>query len=157
MTAALKRTTYDDPVEAELDRWPGVAWARETRSKHYALVLTYRGQSRFVIYPATPGDNRRGALNHLANVRAELRALGAQRSAPTKAEGRRKRQPSRTTATVYEFERANPDEGPLRDPFAVLAALKIANDDAPAAQPESAAPRQSLWSRTAAFVRRVVG
>lgn len=157
MTSALKRTSFDDPVEAELSRWPGVTYWREVRSKHYALYLSYRDATRFVIYAATPGDNRRGALNHIANVRAELRAMGATRLAPTRAEVRRKRQSSRTTATVYEFERANPDEGPLRDPFAVLASFQPANDTAPVAQPESAAPRQSLWSRIAAFVRRVVG
>jgi hypothetical protein len=157
MTAVLKRSDYDDAVELELSRWPGVTFHREVRGKHYALVLAYRGATRFVIYPASPSDSRRGALNHLANVRAELRALGAQRLATTKVEDRRKRKPQ-PTATVYEFERANPGEGPLRDPFAVLADMRVewiqpAND----VPPESAAPRQSLWSRIAAFVRRVAG
>jgi hypothetical protein len=157
MTAALKRTPFDDSVEVELSRWPGVTFHREQRGKHYALVLSYRGASRFVIYASTPGDTRRGALNHLTNVRAELRAMGATRLAPTKAEGRPKRQTSRTTATVYEFDRANPDEGPLRDPFAVLASFKPANDVAPAEPVQAPAPRQSLWSRIVAFVRRVLG
>jgi hypothetical protein len=157
MTATLKRTVYDDPVESELARWPGVTYRREQRGKHNALVLSYRGATRFVIYAATPGDTRRGALNHLADVRAELRVLGAVRTVQAKAEGRRRRKPTGQVVSIYEFDRANPEGGPLRDPFAVLAGLKVAERAPPAEAVEPVVRRPSLWSRIAAFVRRVVG
>lgn len=76
---APKRHAYNDCQEAELARWPGVTWTREHRGKHYALVLTFRGLSRFVIYPTSPGDSYRGSLNHVRDIRGTLSAMGATR------------------------------------------------------------------------------
>lgn len=148
------RTIYDDPTERELARWPGVEFHRDVRGKHYALVLTFRGQSRFVVYPSSPSDSGRGALNHLTNVRAELRALGAQRIAPTKAERKRRaRQPDRLVIVMRDHP--DPDEGPLRDPWAALVGLNTA--DTPAVvKPVAPAPppvAPGLWARVRAWLK----
>lgn len=79
MTAARpKRTAYDNAVDVEISRWPGVRASRMCRGKHYAIVLGFNGVSRFVCYAATPSD-RRGVLNHIGDIRRTLRAMGARR------------------------------------------------------------------------------
>lgn len=146
MSAAKpKRTVYDDPTDAELARWPGVTWARQVRGKHYALILTFNGVSRFVTYPGTPGDSTRGVLNHLADVRAALRYLGATRTPePRAASPRRAR--NRTDAPVRITERAT--GGPKRDPWEALRTLEVVEPtpvQPPAPEPV-AQPKLSLWA-----------
>jgi len=120
--AQPKKTEYDGIVDTELAKWPGVAWSRQPRGKHQALVLEFGGVSRFVIYPTTPGDSGRGALNHLQNVRGVLKELGAVREAVPKAKRPHRRQ-NRTTAKVVDLgERAARDPG--RDPFTALAGFR---------------------------------
>lgn len=119
---AVKRTFYDEPTEAELARWPAVTWSREVRGKHYALVLTYRGQSRFVTYPASP-SNKRGALNHIQNIRAELRGLGATRLEVVKTKTPH-RQRNRTEPSRVDLGEMVID-GPSRDPWSVLASIRV--------------------------------
>lgn len=45
---------------------------------HVACVLKFNGKSRFTVFPGSASDYR-GALNHIADLRAELRNLGAER------------------------------------------------------------------------------
>ena len=78
------RHDYHHFQDAELAKWPGVTFRREHKRKHYALVLTFKGRERFVVYPTSPGD-RKGHLAHITCVRAELAFLGAVR-APAKSE-----------------------------------------------------------------------
>lgn len=142
---AVKRHAYDAAQEAELARWPGVEWSRQLRSKHYALVLTFGGVSRFVIYPSSPGDTNRGTLNHLTDVRAELRALGAIRTAePRTAKPRRQR--NRTE--VIRFDRGETATGgPNRDPWEALRGLEF-----PPAEPAPPSARPTIWQRIAGWL-----
>jgi hypothetical protein len=118
--AQPKRTCYDEALEAELARWPGVTWRREVRSKHYALVLDFGGLTRFHIYPSTPGDTTRGPLNQVRDLRAMLKGMGAVRLAEPKATGP-KRQRNRTEAKV---PRPVVELRPVSDPLAGLAAFR---------------------------------
>jgi len=149
---AVKRTCYDDPVETELQRWPGVTWRREVRGKHYALVLTFGGVSRFVIYPTSPGDTVRGPLNHLSNVRQELRAMGATRVGETKAAQTERRRRTRPAVRPLNLSPTEPQAGasPNRDPWAALAEIKIAPP------PAIPVPPASMWSRFVGFVRATI-
>jgi hypothetical protein len=121
----IKRHAYDASQEAELARWPGVTWHREHRGKHCALVLQFADQSRFVIYPATPGDSRRGALNHLRDIRSVLCEIGASRE----AEARRSQVQTRRHKPSHRIEpiriRAQDSTRLGQNPFAALAGLKI--------------------------------
>lgn len=117
--AVTKRTPMDDAAEAELARWPDVTWSRSVRGKHYQLVLAFQGQTRFVIYSATPSDSFRGAENHLRDLRGQLRLLGAERVvvAKTAAGARRKRnvtQPARMVIQARDPGRVD------QDPWAAL-------------------------------------
>lgn len=144
---AVKRTFYDQAVEAELAKWPGVSWRREVRSKHYALILTVGNVSRFVIYPASPSDSVRGAKNHLANVRQTLREMGAVREEEARASAERRRR-ARPAERPINLSPSEPQRGasPTRDPWAALAEIKIE----PAPPPIR---RKSLWSRFVAYAR----
>lgn len=145
---APKWTFYDDLVEAELQHWPGVTWTRQVRSKHYALVLTFGGVSRFVTYPCSPSD-RRGAWNHVATVKATLREMGAVRTAPKRSGRVAKAKPPRQAAQPVSITRAEPlRRDPSRDPWAALQALRVeqAADDLKPAAP-------TLWARVASWFR----
>ena len=158
-TAVVRRTILDDPAERELARWPGVTWRREIRSKHYALVVTFDGRSRTVVYSCSPGDSYRGALNHITNLRAELRALGATRLADPKRQApRRHRARPDREVTRYTWEVPDPDKGPLRDPFAVLATLNIAQPVAvvPPTVADEQPRRMSLIERASAWLKSLL-
>lgn len=63
----------------ELESWPGVTMTEEEGSKHGKLTLHYKGESRLVVVSNTPSDSR-ALPNHIALVRREIRALGAERA-----------------------------------------------------------------------------
>jgi hypothetical protein len=65
-------------TERELEDWPGVTFTEETGKNHTKVTLHYEGQTRLVIAASTPSDHR-AIPNHLAIVRKEIRALGAER------------------------------------------------------------------------------
>lgn len=65
-------------TERELEDWPGVTMTEETGKNHTKVTLAYNGQTRLVVASATPSDVR-AVPNHLAIVRREIRALGAER------------------------------------------------------------------------------
>lgn len=65
-------------TEKELEDWPGVTFTVEDGGKHPKVVLDYKGETRFVVTASTPSDNR-ALPNHLATLRREIRALGAER------------------------------------------------------------------------------
>lgn len=152
MTPVSMRHPYDDAVTAELERWPGVTASRVCRSKHYALNLMYDGRTRFVIYPNSPGDTVRGVRNHLRDVRAALREIGARRDTEPKAARvvrRRRAPPAAPAAKPLVRTEVETGASPERDPFAVLSALKIA----PKSQPKSPEP---WWSRAWKLVKEMV-
>lgn len=62
----------------ELTDWPGVTWTEENGGKHGKLILSYRGETRMIVVAHTPSDQR-AVPNHLAAIRRELRALGAEK------------------------------------------------------------------------------
>jgi hypothetical protein len=82
MTVKKKRSSdWIVKVDRELEKWSGVEAYREfPGNKHNRLIITYGDQSRFVIYPSSPGKCRKAILNHLQDVRRVLRELGAQRT-----------------------------------------------------------------------------
>lgn len=71
-------------VDKELARWPGVKARRERGAKHYRLVLRVGGKERFVTYPGSPSGSPCAILNHIQNIRGQLREMGAVRSSPKK-------------------------------------------------------------------------
>lgn len=156
MTAAKpKRTIFDDPVEAELARWPGVTWSREVRGKHYALVLSFGCVSRFVIYSGSPSDGLRGAMNHLQDVRGVLRDLGATRKAEPKAPARARKRAPAVIEAVKRGERPDAGVGPLSDPFAALVTVRgRLVDAAPFILPIRYPPRRSIFHAIASVFRR---
>lgn len=140
MTApSPKRHGFAEQQEAELSRWPGVTWTRQHRGKHYALVLEYGGLSRFVIYPASPGDMLRGGLNHVRDIRAVLTAMGAERVAEARS-SRPSRRRNRTEPRRLEVVTA--DTRLSRDPFAALVDFR---------------PRQRGWARIRDYFVRPQG
>lgn len=67
-------------TERELADWNGVTMTQEPDGgKHARIILHHGGQTRLVIVAKTPSDVR-ALPNHLALVRRELRALGAERA-----------------------------------------------------------------------------
>lgn len=120
---AIRAHSFHDAQEAELARWPGVTWVRRFRSKHFALVLTFDGVSRYVTYPTSPGDNVRGAMNHVRDIRAVLKALGAERESEHRSQAP-KRQRNRTDHNEPIRIGAQDETRLGRDPFAALASLK---------------------------------
>ncbi|MBF5091321.1 hypothetical protein F1640_15140 [Novosphingobium sp. NBM11] len=67
-------------TEREIADWHGVTMTHEPDGgKHGRISLHYAGNSRLVIIAKTPGDHR-ALPNHLAIVRRELRALGAEKA-----------------------------------------------------------------------------
>ena len=122
---SVKRHDFDNHQEAELARWPGVTWTRTVRAKHYALVLTFGGVSRFVIYPTSPSDAYRGALNHVRDIRHTLTAMGATRTQERAASGPRRVRRYHDTPTGPIALSAQKSTRLGQDPFAVLAGLRI--------------------------------
>lgn len=113
-------TDYESSQTLELSRWPGVTHTRETRGKHRALVLTFNGKSRFVTYPTSPSDSRRGCLEHLKDIRSTLRDLGAERTPVAKSAGYK---PTRNKTEPKRIKLGEPIlGGPNRDPWEQLKA-----------------------------------
>jgi len=141
----VRRTIYDDAVEAELAQWPGVQYRRENRGKHNALVLQVGEVSRFVVYPTSPSDSRRGQQNHLGDVH---------RTMEPKAQAPRRARNITAPASIDLGER--PDRDPTRDPFVGLVALRRQLVDAtPLVLPIRTGADRPLIARIAAFVRRL--
>lgn len=63
----------------ELESWPGVTMTEEDGGKHAKVVLHFNGDSRIVVVAHTPSDTR-ALPNHIATLRREIRALGAERA-----------------------------------------------------------------------------
>lgn len=150
----VRRTIYDAAVEAELAQWPGVQYRREVRGKHNALVLQVGSLSRFVVYPSSPSDSRRGQQNHLGDVRRTLAALGARRVMEPKAQAPRRARNTAAPSRVDLGER--PDRDPTRDPFVGLVALRRQLVDAtPLVLPIRTGADRPLIASLAALVRRL--
>ena len=131
---------YQSAIKSEVEKWPGVSVTFEKRSKHNAAVLHYAGKSRFVIYPDTPSDAARGALNMLTDVRKELSGIGAVKHVPAKSA----RSKSRKVKNVDRPIKPLTDMAAPRDnPFAALASIQFAQ---PAPTPEPA-PKKPWWRR----------
>jgi len=62
----------------ELESWPDVTMTEEDGGKYTKATLHYNGESRLVVVANTPSDAR-ALPNHIATVRREIRALGAER------------------------------------------------------------------------------
>jgi hypothetical protein len=63
----------------ELESWPGVTMTEEDGGKHAKVTLHFNGGTRMVVVANTPSDAR-ALPNHIAVVRREIRALGAERA-----------------------------------------------------------------------------
>lgn len=70
---------YAITTEREVAEWPGVSVSFNNTKRHRVAVLAYRGRTRRVVFAATPSDSARGLLNHIGELRKELRGLGASR------------------------------------------------------------------------------
>lgn len=69
-----------DPLHVEIARWPGARLVIEEAGKHIRAVAHFAGKSRFITISRSLSD-RRGALNAVADLKRELRTLGAERVA----------------------------------------------------------------------------
>ena len=65
-------------TERELQDWPGVTFTEETGKNHTKVILAFEGKTKMIVAASTPSDVR-ALPNHLALVRREIRALGAER------------------------------------------------------------------------------
>lgn len=108
---------YEQLTREEVAEWPGVTVTFRQRAKHREATLTFGEQSQFAIYPSTPGDGSRGALNHIAEVRKLLRLIGAVRNDRPKSDApKRERNPG---ALLRDGPEGEP--GPIMpDPWAPL-------------------------------------
>lgn len=70
---------YERVIRNELAYWPGVDVEFGRRAKHRQATFHRHGETRFLVFPDSPSDSRRGALNCVAAMRKELAELGAQR------------------------------------------------------------------------------
>jgi hypothetical protein len=66
--------TYADTLRSECDK-AGATYELRHGGKHTKAHISMNGKSRFVIYPASPSDSRRGALNFAGDVRRVIREL----------------------------------------------------------------------------------
>jgi hypothetical protein len=119
---APRRSEYDLATERELIMWPGVTCRQDRRSKHCALILTFRGEERMMTYPAT-GSDVRGPRNHVRDMRAILRGMGAYRVERTKSTAPRRGRNRTTPNRLQTIEHAS--GGPRRDPWEPLRAMII--------------------------------
>lgn len=67
-----------DAIERELEAWPTVAWAYVRQRRHWAIRFAYAGAIRTKTIPCGPVSPH-GAHNAVAQLRQELRAMGATR------------------------------------------------------------------------------
>lgn len=75
-----KMADYDAAAEEEIARWPGAAIVETiTGRKHRKTFISFNGNTRFVVSPATTGDGKRGPMRHCNDIRKVLRELGATR------------------------------------------------------------------------------
>lgn len=114
----MTRHPYDSAQDRELSRWPGVTWSRESAGKHMKLVVEFEGQSRFIVFPTSPSDSARGALNHVKNIRQTLKEMGAEPVPSVPVSGIR-RTPNPTTPRRFKLGE-RPQGGPSRDPWEPL-------------------------------------
>lgn len=117
------RDLFVEAANAEIASWPGVSVAFGTRSKHRAATFMFRGVSRFVTYSTSPGTSWNGVRDFLADVRATLLFLGAERVEAKRSvrPPKRRRGSDRRASLGRRGEPLKHD--PSRDPWAPLAAL----------------------------------
>ena len=77
-------------VVEEAARWVGVRVSFEEKRRHLIARLEYEGRERFVVIPRTSSDWR-SSLNTVADMRRELRTLGATRKDGKHEQGSRAR------------------------------------------------------------------
>jgi hypothetical protein len=66
--------TYADTLQSECDK-AGATYTLTNGGKHIKAHISMNGKTRFVIYPKSPSDRRRGALNFAGDVRRVIREL----------------------------------------------------------------------------------
>lgn len=83
---SMHNVNADDRIlEAELAFWPGVEIAAiEDAKKHRKIILSFDGQTRFVIGAKTRSDSHAGPHRFKGDVRKVCRELGATRVNPKK-------------------------------------------------------------------------
>ncbi len=143
------RHDYETAAVREIERWPGVAVRFEKTAKHRRAVFSVAGQSRFVVYPTSPSDSRRGALAFLTDVRTTLRSMGAVQDMPQERGARAHRHgPSRTRGELT----APAISDPRPDGFAALRDLqarygRLIPPSAPEAEIDADPRPAPLWAR----------
>lgn len=111
---------HEQAADREIAKWPGVTFTRTKTSNHARLKLFFNGQDGFVIYPCTAGDNYRGVLNHVGDIKFVLRAIGAVRTVEPRAATKRAKGARHDLPSDYE-----PRPSRLaRDPWEPLQAMK---------------------------------
>jgi hypothetical protein len=70
----MRRDDYVNRIEAFLDRHGITEFHFERRSRHRAVIVTYRGRTTVAVFP-TSGRDWRGPRNAVANLRHALDLL----------------------------------------------------------------------------------
>lgn len=115
----MSRNPFDEAMDRELQRWPSVTAVRSIGGKHNRIILHHGDRSSVVVYPATPSD-RRGVLNHIAQMRRILRDLGATEIPRRKSKGQRRYRKTPGRCTIAPAVEGAPEHGPSRDPWEAL-------------------------------------
>lgn len=114
--------THLEALTAELRRHGVTEWTVDTSHPHPRLYFTWQGRRRFVVYPSSTSDARRGAVNAVTTLR---RLLGVRRiKTPTSARKTRVKAPDRLPPPPTQIT-VRPD------PWAVLRTLVSAAGDEP--------------------------
>lgn len=131
----------------------GLSWRTQNGGKHLCVVVTGPdGCEHKMPVSGTPRDQDAAAnmQRQQAQRLVERLGVGERRGQGTTRKPRhhRRYQPERTVITFKDFP--DPDDGPMRDPWAALAGLKVATPPAAASAPPPAPP--TLWARFRAWI-----
>lgn len=131
----------------------GLSWRTQNGGKHLCVVVTdLDGHEHKMPVSGTPRDQDAAAnmLRQSAQRLVERLGVGERRGAAQsrKARHHRNRQPDRLVIVMRDHP--DPDDGPMRDPWAALAGLKVAPPPVAAPAPPPVPP--TLWARFRAWI-----
>lgn len=138
----------------------GLSWRTQNGGKHLCVVVVGPdGCEHKMPVSGTPRDQDAAANMQRQQAQrlierlgvGEGRGPGMGQAQARKVRHHRNRQPERTVITFKDYP--NPDDGPMRDPWAALAGLKVAPPPVAASAPPPPPPAPpTLWARFRAWI-----
>jgi len=136
----------------------GLSWRTQNGGKHLCVVVTdLDGHEHKMPVSGTPRDQDAAANMQRQQAQrlierlgvGERRGLGMGQAQARKVRQHRSRQPDRLVIVMRDHP--DPDDGPMRDPWAALAGLTLREKQGePEAAPPPAPP--TLWARFRAWI-----